>query len=229
MAESSGTFEAKPPHPIADDLKTRIVDVAIELAEKGGWGNLRLREVARTLGISLAELETHYRDQDAIANAWFGRAWQAMLAPPPQGFAAMPAEERLHLVLMCWFDALAPHREVTSQMIGEKLHLPHAHHWVPMIFDLSRTIQWLRDAAMLDAGGRRRQIEEIGLTMLFLATLGVWRHDRSPGQERTRAFLRRRLARADRAMVRLWGAAPPPGEEKSEPPESGVSPSTAHH
>ncbi len=74
-----------------------------------------------------------------------------------------------------------------------------------MIFNLSRTIQWLRDAAALDADGRRRQIEEVGLTALFLATLTVWLNDETQDQERTRAFLRRRLARADRAMVRLFG------------------------
>ena len=135
-----------------------------------------------------------------------------MLAPPPKDFAALPAEARLHLLLMRWFDTLAPHREVTRQMLREKLYPSHPHHWVPMIFNLSRIIQWLRDAALLDAGGRRRQVEEVGLTALFLATLAVWQWDETAGQERTRAFLRRRLARADRAMVRLWGPAPPPAQ-----------------
>jgi hypothetical protein len=38
---------------------------------------------------------------------------------------------------------------MTAQMLRGKLHLPHLHHWVPMIFNLSRTIQWLREAAQL--------------------------------------------------------------------------------
>lgn len=197
-----------------DQLKKKIVDVALEMSESGGWGSLRLRDVAERAGITLPELHMHYRDQDAIANAWFERAMQAMLAVPPENFANMPAEERLFLVCMRWFDALAPHRAVTAQMLGEKLHLPHAHHWVPMIFDLSRTVQWWRDRAMLDAGGRRRQIEEIGLTALFLATLAIWCRDNTPYQARTRKFLRRRLARADRAMVRIWGSALPPGRSE---------------
>ena len=198
------------------DVPDRILDIALAMAEEGGWGALRLRHVAERAGISLVELQAHYRDQDAIANAWFQRALAAMLAPPAEGFEALPAQERLYLVLMRWFDALAPHREVTAGMLGEKLHLPHAHHWVPMIFDLSRTIHWLRDAALLDATGRRRQLEEVGLTWLFLATLAIWRRDDSPGQERTRAFLKRRLARADRAMVRLLGVGQPPAERAAE-------------
>ena len=166
---------------------------------------MRLRDVANRLKISPAELRTHYRDLDAVADAWFVRAMDAMLAPPPRNFLAEPTEARLFLLMMRWFDALAPHRKVTGQMLREKLYPSHPHHWVPMIFNLSRTIQWLRDAAALDAEGRRRQIEEVGLTALFLATLTVWLNDETRDQERTRAFLRRRLARADRAMVRLFG------------------------
>jgi hypothetical protein len=89
-------------------------------------------------------------------------------------------------------------------MIAAKLQPSHPHHWVPLIFNLSRTIHWLRDAAGLDAAGRRRQIEEIGLSALFLATLAVWARDGTADQERTRAFLDRALARADGAMARLF-------------------------
>jgi hypothetical protein len=89
-----------------------------------------------------------------------------------------------------------------------------------MIFNLSRTIHWLRDAALLDAGGRRRQVEEIGLTALFLAALVVWQRDDSPDQASTRAFLRRRLAEADWGMVLLWGAAPPPAQASGRSDQS---------
>jgi AcrR family transcriptional regulator len=185
------------------DQRQRIVDETIALAEEIGWSRVRLRLVAARLDLSLAELQTQFRDLDAVADAWFERAWQAMLAPVPEGFSDQPVPDRLHLLLMRWFDALAPHRTVTHQMLSEKLYLSHPHHWVPMIFNLSRTVQWLRDAALLDAEGRRRQVEEIGLTGIFLATLAVWQWDGTPDQEKTRRFLERRLRRADRAMGRL--------------------------
>ena len=127
-----------------------------------------------------------------------------MLAPTGSGFVRLPARQRVCDLMLRWFDALAGHRRVTGQMLATKLYPAHPHHWVPMIFNLSRLIQWLRDAAALDAGGRRRQIEEVGLTVLFLATLAVWLNDDSAGQERTRRFLERRLATADAAMGRLF-------------------------
>lgn len=191
-------------------LAGEIVDAALALAADSGWDNIRLGAVAQRLGTPLAEILDHYRDLDGVADAWFRQGCAAMLAPPPRRFAAMPAEQRLFAVIMRWFDALESHRRVTGEMLRAKLYPTHPHYWMPMIFNLSRTIHWVRDAALLDAGGRRRQAEEIGLTLLFLATLAAWLRDDSEDQEQTRAFLRRRLAEADRLMVRLWGRTEPP-------------------
>ena len=183
--------------PTAD----QILDQALLMAEDEGWGNLRLRRIAEALDCSLADIEKHYRDLDAVANAWFGKAWAAMLAPVEEGFFEKPVAERLYILITRWFDALAPHHSVTAEMLSGKLYLGHPHHWVPMIFDLSRTIQWLREAAKLDAGGRQRQFEEIGLSGLFLLTLSHWCRDKSENQEQTRDFLWRALKRSDRALV----------------------------
>ncbi len=199
----------QPQRSAAADVERRIVDAALALAEDVGWENLRLRQVAERLDMPLDTLRGHFRDADAIADAWLGRALAAMLAPVEPVFWDLPARERLRLLMLRWFDAAAEHRTVTVQMLAGKLWPFHPHHWVPMVFNLSRLIQWLRDAAALDAGGVRRQVEEVGLTGLFLATLAVWSVDDTPGQERTRIFLDRRLAHADRAMARTFARGRP--------------------
>ncbi len=187
------------------EIKTLIFNTALDLAEENGWKRVRLRQVAERLNIALVDVNSHFRDLDAVANVWFGGALDAMLAPTDEDFADLDARERLRILLLRWFDSLAGHRRVTREMLDVKMYLAHPHHWVPTIFNLSRLIQWLRDAAGLDAGGRRRQIEEIGLTALFLATLAVWSRDGSPDQERTRRFLGRRLGRANSVMGCLFG------------------------
>jgi AcrR family transcriptional regulator len=178
-----------------------ILAAAMAMAERDGWDNLRLRRLADELSIELADLRAEFRDADAIADAWFRRAERAMLAPVGRHFYDMATKERVRVLMLRWFDALSPHRRVTAEMIRAKLWPYHPHHYVPLVFNLSRLIQWLRDAAGLDTGGRRRQLEEIGLTVLFLATLSVWCADASEGQARTRAFLDKRLAEADRLMA----------------------------
>jgi AcrR family transcriptional regulator len=185
----------------SDPLRDRIIDAALAVAGEdagGGWYDLRLHLVARRLGVPLSTVLDRFRDADAIADAWFARALRAMLREPEPGFDALPPSARVHAVLMRWFDAQAAHRRVVGTMIGAKLHLSHPHHWVPMIFSLSRLIHWALEAARLDARGLPRQAEEVGLTLVFLRALRVWLGDASPGQRRTRAFLRRDLGWLDR-------------------------------
>ena len=205
------------------DLRDRIVDMAVEVAEEVGWENLRLRKVAQRLHVPLAKVLENFRDTDAVANAWFARALRAMVHPPEPGFEALSARERVHAVLMRWFDAQAAHRRLVKEMLHTKLYPSHPHHWVPMIFDLSRLIQWVREAALLDASGRRRQMEEISLTWVFLRTLRVWMRDGTFGQEDTRSFLHRRLGWPNRPQQRC-----PERQAKPDEPEAGpVAPGAA--
>src|SRR4051812_16252060 len=180
-------------------LRDRIIDTALAVAkEDAGWYDLRLHLVARRLGVPLSAVLDRFRDADAIADAWFARALRAMLREPGPGFGTLPPSERVRAVLLRWFDAQAAHRRMVGDMIVAKLHPSHPHHWVPMVFSLSRLIHWVLEAARLDARGLPRQAEEVGLTLLFLRALPVWLDDSSPGQRRTRAFLRRNLQWLDR-------------------------------
>jgi AcrR family transcriptional regulator len=199
----------------AHPLRDRILDMALAVAEETGWYDLRLHVVAQRLNLPLAMVQDCFRDTDAIADAWFARALRAMLREPEPGFLSLPPSRRVHTVLMSWFDAQAAHRQVVGSMIGTKLHPSHPHHWVPMVFSLSRLIHWVLEAARLDARGLPRQAEEVGLTLLFLQALRVWLDDASPRQQRTRGFLRRNLAWLDRLPRRPaqgWDTKPARGK-----------------
>lgn len=184
-------------------VRDRIVDAALELGAERGWRNVRLYLVAERAGVPLGTIGAQFRDLDALANAWFERALATVERMPPQALADQPAPERLQLVIMRWFDALAPHRRVTGEMLRAKLYPSHPQHWVPLVFDLSRLIHWFLDAARIASTGRARQLAEVGLTAIFLGSLRVWLRDDSEGSERTRSYLRGRLATADRLLARF--------------------------
>jgi AcrR family transcriptional regulator len=206
-------------------LRDRIVDTAIDLAEQEGWEELRLRKVAERCGVPLTDVLSEFRDIDAVANAWFERALAAMLQPPEPGFQGRPASERVHTVMMRWFEATAAHQRLTGEMIRTKLYTSHPHHWVPMVFSLSRLIHWVREAAMLDAGGRQRQAEEIGLTLVFLRTLREWLRDATPAHQHTRRYLACRLVWLD-CLTREGRSitAPATFDRRSRPPAPQVDP-----
>jgi len=184
----------------------RLLEKALTAAEQRGWGNLSLVDLAHDAGVTVPELRRYYPDLNAVANAWFALALDAMLAPMAKGYDRLNPTERLETLIWRWFTFLAPHRIVSADMLRTKMHAPHFHHWVPMVFDLSRLVQLWRDGAGLRAQGRQRQIEEIGLTAVFLSTLADWCKDDSHAQEMTRARLSARLARADRFMAGITKA-----------------------
>ncbi len=177
----------------------RVVDAALDLAAVQGWYAVSMRDLAGRLEVDLAALAERYRDPDAIADLLFARARAAMLLPDDRG---QSPRDRVERALWRWFDSLAQHRQAAVAMLRAKLHPPHVHHWAPMPFHLSRLIWWLREAAQLDAQGRRRQLEEIVLSGLFLAALASWSTDDTQGQARTRRRVARLLDGAERMLWR---------------------------
>jgi AcrR family transcriptional regulator len=184
---------------VPPDLEAQVVDAAIALAEERGWADVRLHDVAARLGVGLDAVGGRFRDLDAVANAWFGRARLALLGTPPDLLTGHAPPERLQVAMMRWFGALAPHRAVAGEMLRAKLHPSHPHHWVPMLFDLSRLMHDFLDVARIASTGRQRALAEVGLTLIFLATLRDWLRD--PG--RTAELLEGRLRRADRWLGRI--------------------------
>ena len=186
------------------DLASTILDTALELAKVKSWEPLRLQDIAHKLDISLDDIRAHYAQKDDLVEAWFDRADSHMLqtaAEPEVSQLDMP--EKLHCIIMAWLDALAPHQQVTTDMLWYKLEPAHIHLQLQGILRISRTVQWIREAANQDSTHLRRIIEEVGLTSIYIATFVHWMNDLSEKQQRTREFLSKRLLDADKLIKRF--------------------------
>jgi hypothetical protein len=150
-----------------------------------------------------------------------------MLTVPGGKLAGQPTDERIALAFGSWLDNLAPHRRVAADILRHKLYPSHPHHWVPMIFDLSRFVHDLLDAARVVGSGRLRQGQEIGLTAITLITLAEWLRDESPAQERSKRRLRQRLAWAGRFARRMRPAATRASPTMSAEPVRAADPPTS--
>jgi ubiquinone biosynthesis protein COQ9 len=178
--------------------RNQIVDTAVELGEHKSWEAVRLHDIAASLGVTLDDVRAHFREKEDIVDAWFERADSAMLkAAQVSDFFYLSPRQRLHRLIMAWLGALYPYRKTTRQMIYGKLEPGHIHIQVPGLMRVSRTVQWMREAAGRDATYIRRALEETALTSIYLAVFLHWMNDRSSGSARTSRFLEGCLSAAE--------------------------------
>lgn len=189
------------------DMREAIVDTAVAIAERSSWEAVRLFDVATELNISLDDIRPYFREKEDLVDAWFDRADSRMLkSAETVGFLSLSPRERIHHLIMTWLDALAAHRKVTRQMIGAKLEPGHLHIQIPAIMRISRTVQWMREAAQRDATLIRRALEETALTTIYLAAFVYWMRDESENSRRTRDFLEHKLLLAESLDHVVYGA-----------------------
>ena len=197
------------------DIHEAIVDAAIVLAERSSWEAVRLYDVAAELNITLDDIRPHFREKEDLVDAWFDRADSIMLKVSEDAdFIALTHQERICRLIMAWLDALSAHRKVTRQMIGAKLEPGHLHIQIPAIMRVSRTVQWVREAAQRDATFVRRALEETGLTTIYLATFVYWMNDVSEDSQNTREFLLHKLQIAETLDHVVYGSHQQDSEQK---------------
>lgn len=198
---------------MSDELARHIINTALELANQRSWEAIRLHEVAAAAGISLEDIRRHFREKDAVIDAWFDRADAAMLEEAARtDFLPLPTRRRIERALFAWLGALHPYRRVTREMILSKCEPGHIHIQFPAVMRISRTVQWLREAAGVKDAFARRALAETVLTGIYLTVFIHWLNDDSADAERTRRLLDRLLTRAE------WAARLLPGFAAAEPP-----------
>lgn len=193
----------------------RIHVGAVAIAGNGSWEDLQLHEVAAALDIPLDRIREYYAQKDDIAEAWFDRADRRLLSWQPEaGFYEQPESARLQQIIMYWLEALEPHHRVTREMLYYKLEPGHIHLQALGILRISRTVQWYREMARLQARSSKRILEETALTGIYLASFVHWLLDDSPHRKHnTESFLARALGclkRGDRAGNHAPGRKPDP-------------------
>lgn len=180
----------------------RLLDTALALAELHGWEQVRLHAVATAAGVSLNDVRRHYREKDALIDAWFDRADAAALDLAASGeLDGLSPRERLFRLMMAWLAALAPHRRVTREMILAKLEPGHIHIQFPAVMRISRTVQWLREAAGLTDHGLARAVAETACTAIYLAAFTCWLNEADDAVPNTRRLLADLLGAAERVAL----------------------------
>lgn len=187
--------------PKKADLPRAIVDAALTCAATQGWASTSLSDIAKTAGISLADLRGQFASKNAILQRFSMLIDEAVLAERDEEMAARPARERLFDAIMRRFDALAPHKEGVRAILRSTICDPEAA--LCGVASLRRSMHWMLEAADINSGGLRGAVRVKGLSVIYLAVLNVWLRDDTEDMARTMAALDRQLSRVDRLATWL--------------------------
>lgn len=188
-----------------------ILDAGLRCAAERHWEAVRLADIADDLGVSLADIHACFPDKESLVDALWDRADRALLESAAVAVKDADIPDRLERLVFAWLDALAPHRGTVREMLLVRLEPGHLHIQLPTLLRVSKTVQWLREAAGLRATFAWRALEESALSALFVATFAAWLRDETSA----RTLLRSGLRAAHAVRRRIGPHAFPPLEPRA--------------
>ena len=176
------------------DILDRAAASALQLAADRPWNEISLRDIARSAGVSFAELYARADGKDALLDHLSRRADAAALDSGEADESAEP-HDRLFEAVMARLEAMASHRDALiaiGRAVGPLALFPR----------LPRTAKALLEAAGIDTGGARGALRLAGMTRVWARTLQVWRDDQG-ALNRTMAEIDKQLRTMNQRLGRV--------------------------
>lgn len=171
--------------------KLKIRQAAFGLAERMGWSEISMAQIAEASGLSLIEIMRHAPSKAAILESFGRDIDEAML----QVFEKHPAEgsphDRLFDVILKRLEVMAPYRGVVASVL--KTALRDAGEGLKLLQSVSDSVGWIISAARVEQEPQWQGLGRLMLLRLYGRILAVWTKDDDPGLARTMAALDRGL------------------------------------
>lgn len=180
-----------------DTKRARIIRAALRLAEQKGWRALRLDEIARDAGLTLADLRDEFAGKTAILLAFSREIDRAVLARAAPDMSE-PVRDRLFDVIMSRLEVLAPYRPALRRILDDVRS--DARVAAALCGASLRAQYWMVTAAGLRADAPEGCLRIPEMAAVYARVIPVWLDDDDPGLARTMAALDRRLRRGERCV-----------------------------
>ncbi len=181
-----------------NDFPRLIIDVALELASLQGWKETTLSDIAKSAGLTLADVHSTYPSKTSIVAAYTTRVDETVLQSIDQDLIDKSGRERLFDVLMKRFDAMEPNKEAVRSILRASATDLESLALGPI--SIYRSMKWMMEAANISSSGAMGQLRIKGLALIYLAVLRAWFNDDTEDMEKTMISLDRQLDRAERLL-----------------------------
>jgi len=187
---------ARPSASRGNTSRDKIIAAFLALLAEKPFERIGLAELAKSAGVSLADLRGEFGSTLAILAAHIKEIDQAVLAGIDADMAEEPAREQLFDVLMRRLELLEPHKEAVRSLMRSATRNPALA--LALNAMAVRSQQWMLTAANITAAGPLGQIRAQGLALMFANVLRTWVDDDEKGLSRTLAALDGALASGQR-------------------------------
>lgn len=184
--------------PKKTDFPRLIVDAALELASLQGWKETTLSDIAKTAGLTLANVHSTYPSKTSIVAAYITRIDETVLKNIDQDLIDKSGRDRLFDVLMKRFDAMEPNKEAVRSILRASAIDIESLALGPI--SIYRSMRWMMEAANISSSGAMGQLRIKGLALIYLAVLRTWFSDDTEEMANTMISLDRQLDRAERLL-----------------------------
>ncbi len=174
----------------SEETRTRILEAALVLFRKRGFGPATMRDIAREAGVALGAAYYYFSSKDALVTAFYERAHRELAPLAEEALThAKGLEERLRAVMNVKFEYFAPNRGLMAALSA---HIDPQNPLSPF----SSEMRVIRDQdvglfARTLEGSKVRVSEDLKphlprlLWLYHMGLLLFWVYDRSPKQKRT--------------------------------------------
>lgn len=188
------TSKKKSVHP-GGDIRDRILDSALRVAEQMPWDSVSLSDIAQEAGLSLSDLRESCEDKADILGLYGRRVDRRTLAGVSSPDMSSPEKDRLFDVLMTRFDVLNEDRNALVSILGSFLRDPKQA--VISLPHLARSMMWMAESAGLSTDGLGGALRILGLSAVYLNVLRTWMQDNSADLSMTMSALDKNLDRLE--------------------------------
>ncbi|WP_342641254.1 TetR/AcrR family transcriptional regulator [Rhodoligotrophos ferricapiens] len=204
-AEETGRETQGVANEIGGD-RGKIISATMRLAERQGWADVSLRDIARESGVSLATLRSRYPSKGAILADFVTSIDEAVLDRAERETSRDESEtprDRLFDVIMMRLELLEPYKPALKAIVRDAARTLDG---LPELFSVQlHSKRWMLTAADIDARGVDGAVKALGLSAMYGRVLRVWLDEDDPAMPKTLAELDRQLRRGVRTLSRIQG------------------------
>lgn len=181
--------------------RSKAVRAAFDLADKRGWRDLTLLDIAQAAGVSLSDLRREFTSKNDIIRAFQQEVDAEVLAKTKAAPEAQSPRERLFDIVMTRFELMAPYKQALKRIAGYLSCRPGE---AATVLRSSLASQyWMLAGAGAKLDGPGGALRVAGLTAIYGKVFQVWLDDPSPSLDKTMAALDKRLTKGERCLSGL--------------------------